>query len=160
MPLGRHEFVFQVNDSFFANFENSEIRKGDFKVEVGLQKQAIMLVMTFKIKGKAMVECDRCGDECELKIEGEQSLIVKLDGGVEEEGDEIVMLSSSASELEISPFIYEFIILSLPLKRMHTGKKGKNACNAEVIRKLEEIAVHTEKQEDPRWNDLKNIKLS
>jgi uncharacterized protein len=160
LPVGKHEYSFKVKDSFFEQFDHSEIRKGDFTVKIELQKQTMMLLLAFTIKGKAMVECDRCGDEFLLKVEGEQSLIVKLDGEDMDDNDEIVSLSSSVNEMDVTSFIYEYIILSLPLRRTHPGKTGKNACNPEVIQKLEEIAVHSEASEDPRWKALKNIKLS
>jgi uncharacterized protein len=160
LPVGKHEFSFKVKDAFFEQFENSEIKKGDFLIQIVLQKQTGMLLLSFRIKGKAQVECDRCGEEFLMKVEGEQNLIVKLDGEDMADNDEIVSLSSSVNEVDVTTFIYEYIILSLPLRRTHTGKKGKNACDPEVIRKLEEIAVHSEASEDPRWKALKNIKLS
>jgi uncharacterized protein len=160
LPVGKHEFSFRVKDSFFEQFEHSEIRKGDFTVKIELQKQTVMLLLGFHIKGKAMLDCDRCGDEFLLAVEGEQHLIVKLDGEDMEDNDEIVSIPSSDNEMDVTRFIYEYIILSLPLRRTHPGKKGKNACNPEVIRKLEQIAVASEDLEDPRWKALKNIKLS
>jgi uncharacterized protein len=160
LPVGKHEFTFKLKDLFFEQFENSEIRKGEFTVKVTLQKQADMLLLSFQIKGKAQVECDRCGSEFPLKVEGEQNLIVKLDGEDMEDNDEIVSMPSSTNEVDVTAFLYEYIILSLPLRRTHPGKKGKNACDPEVIAKLEAIAVHSESQEDPRWKALKNIKLS
>jgi uncharacterized protein len=159
---GKQEFIFKITDPFFEQFEHSEIRKGNFSVSIELQKQTTMLLLGFKIKGKAVVECDRCGGEFALAVSGEQHLIVKLGGEDMEDNDEIVSVPSSSNELDVSQFIYEYIILSLPLRRTHSGKTGKNACDPEVIRKLEAISVKEEeaKPEDPRWTALKNIKLS
>jgi uncharacterized metal-binding protein YceD (DUF177 family) len=164
LSTGKQEFTFKVKDSFFEQFENSEIRKGSFTVQIELQKQTTMLLLGFKIKGKAVVECDRCGDEFPLSVTGEQHLIVKVGGEDMDDNDEIVSVPSSSNEMDVSQFIYEYIILSLPLRRTHPGKKGKNACNPEVIKKLEAILTHKDEEsgpmEDPRWMALKNIKLS
>jgi uncharacterized protein len=163
LSVGKHEFSFRITDSFFELFENSEIKSGNFTVKVDMQRQATMLLLGFTIKGKASLECDRCGDEFLMPVSGEQHLIVKLGGEDMEDNDEIVSVPSSENELEVSQFIYEYIILSLPLRRTHAGKTGKNACNPEVIKKLEQISVQKEDEahaEDPRWNVLKNIKLS
>jgi uncharacterized protein len=158
---GKQEFIFKITDSFFEQFEHSEILRGKFNVIIELQKQTTMLLLAFKIKGKAVVECDRCGDEFPLAVSGEQHLIVKLGGEDMDDNDEIVSVPSSSNELDMSQFIYEYIILSLPLRRTHPGRTGKNACDPEVIRKLEEISVREEtRPEDPRWTALKNIKLS
>jgi uncharacterized metal-binding protein YceD (DUF177 family) len=163
LSVGKHEFSFRIKDSFFELFENSEIKSGDFTVKVDMQRQATMLLLGFAIKGKALLECDRCGDDFLLPVSGEQHLIVKLGGEDMEDNDEIVSVSSSENELDVAQFIYEYIILSLPLRRTHPGKTGKNACNPEIIRKLEQISIQKEEEthtEDPRWTVLKNIKLS
>jgi uncharacterized metal-binding protein YceD (DUF177 family) len=162
LPVGKHEFIFKIKDPFFEQFENSEIRKGEFTVHVEMQKHTTMLVLGFKIKGKAVVECDRCGEEFKLPLTGEQNLIVKLGGEEIDDSDDIVAIASSSNELDVSQFIYEDIILALPLRRTHSGR-GKNACNPEVIKKLEQVSIHKEgdaTKEDPRWTALKNIKLS
>ena len=162
LPVGKHEFKFKIKDSFFEQFEHSEIRKGTFDVNVEMQKQALMLLLRFDIKGKANLECDRCGEMFSLPIKGEQSLIVKVGGEDMEDNDEIISVPVSANELDVSQLIYENIILSLPLRRLHPGKTGKNACNPEVIKRLEAISVHKDDSpaEDPRWKALKDIKLS
>ncbi len=159
LPIGKHDFVFELDDSFFASFEHSEITKGKFVFHVGLQKQATMLVLHFQMKGKAILECDRCGDEMTLPLEGDLNLIVRLGGEASEENDEIIVLPASANEIDVSTLMYEHMILSLPLRRTHPGKTGKNACNPEVIKKLEQISIQTASETDPRWKALKNIKL-
>ncbi|MFI5150441.1 MAG: YceD family protein [Bacteroidia bacterium] len=159
LPVGKHDFVFELDDAFFASFEHSEITKGKFAVHIGLQKQATMLVLNFQMKGQAILECDRCGDDMTMPMEGELNLIVRLGGEGSEESDEIIVLPASANEIDVSALMYEHIILSLPLRRTHTGKTGKNACNPEVIKKLKQISVHSEAVPDPRWKDLKKIKL-
>jgi uncharacterized metal-binding protein YceD (DUF177 family) len=159
LPVGKHDFVFELDDAFFASFEHSEITKGKFAVHIGLQKQTSMLVLNFRMKGKAVLECDRCGDEMTLPLEGELNLIVRLGGEGSEESDEIIVLPVSANEIDVSTLMYEHIVLSLPLRRTHPGKTGKNACNPEVIKKLEQISVQQDAPSDPRWKALKDIKL-
>jgi uncharacterized metal-binding protein YceD (DUF177 family) len=163
LSVGKHAFSFKVKDSFFELFENSEIKSGDFTVKVNMERQSTMLLLGFEIKGKASLECDRCGDDFLLPVSGEQHLIVKLGGEDMEDNDEIVSVASSENELDVSQFMYEYIVLSLPLRRTHPGKTGKNACNPEAIKKLEQISVQKESEtqaEDPRWKALKNIRLS
>jgi hypothetical protein len=44
---------------------------------------------------------------------------------------------------------------------VHPDKKGKNSCNKEMLKKLEEIALkeEEEKRTDPRWEKLKQLKF-
>jgi uncharacterized metal-binding protein YceD (DUF177 family) len=53
----------------------------------------------------------------------------------------------------------------LPIKRVHPlDKKGNSTCDKDVLNKLEEFITEEEKDEeeniDPRWDNLKNIKLN
>jgi uncharacterized metal-binding protein YceD (DUF177 family) len=49
-------------------------------------------------------------------------------------------------------------MLALPLKRVHTiDKHGKNTCDPVMIKKLEEFIIVEEKENDPRWDELKKL---
>ena len=60
LPVGLHEFEFDVTDSFFNKVESSEIQKADIQVDATLTKQNHLLQMHFNIYGTVGVDCDRC----------------------------------------------------------------------------------------------------
>jgi uncharacterized protein len=156
---GLHLFDFKVDDKFFESFENSEIEKGDVDVHVTLNKKTTMLEFEFQMDGKVTVPCDRCLDPFELEIEYEAPLYIKFGDESHEETEELFVLSEQETEIDVSQFIYEFIHLSLPYRRVHPDdKKGNSTCNKEMIKRLEELSVNEEKPDmDPRWNELKNL---
>jgi DUF177 domain-containing protein len=80
----------------------------------------------------------------------------------EDEDDDIITIAANEHELDLSQYIYEYITLSLPIKRVHPeDEKGNSTCNKEVLKKLEKFLIEEEnKNTDPRWNGLKNIKLN
>ena len=43
LPVGLHEFEFEVSDTFFSNIENSEIQSGDVNITATLTKQNHLL---------------------------------------------------------------------------------------------------------------------
>ncbi|MEW6468693.1 MAG: DUF177 domain-containing protein [Bacteroidota bacterium] len=161
LSMGRHEFDFQVDDSFFEQFSNSEISKGDFTVRLELLKQSTMLVLDFDIRGSVNVECDRCSEAFDLHVEGQSRLIVKIGNEDFEEESDIIVIPSTESEIDVSHSIYEYIILSLPQRRVHpVDKKGRSGCDPETIKKLEKVLLKEEKKRtDPRWDKLKKLKF-
>ncbi len=94
----------------------------------------------------------------EIELDGEEELIVKFgDGSFAEQTDEIITIPPSEHEIDISHFVYEFIMLSVPQAHSHEEKD----CNPEVIKTLKKLSVKEEEQKeeiDPRWAALKNYK--
>ena len=120
LALGNHNFEIEINDKFFDTFEYSEIKKGNFQIKIELQKQSTMLVLTFLIQGKVHTNCDRCYKEFDLPINGEYKLIVKFgDTQEDSDNDDIITLSTNETEVVVSQLLYEYIILSLPVRRIH-----------------------------------------
>lgn len=159
LSLGKHEYEYNLNDTFFEELEYSEIKKGNVRIDVRLNKQSAMLILDFIIRGEVTLPCDRCGDDCDTKIKGEYQLLVKTGETTDESTDEdIIALSSKDGELDIAHHLYEYTVLSLPAKRVH---KKESDCNQEVLKKLEEIKLSEENHSaDPRWEVLKNLKFN
>jgi uncharacterized protein len=159
LKLGKHDFVFDIDDKFFDGFEGSEIHKGTINVEVILDKKASMLEFDFSLNGSVLVSCDVCLDNVEIPIEYDTKLFARFGDVTEEQTDEIIVLSHAEHEINVAQYIYEFCHLSLPYRRVHPADKdGNSTCNKEMLKKLEEYIVHEDHEEtDPRWDDLKNL---
>lgn len=160
MKDGLHHFDFKVEDTFFDSFGGSEVHKGNVDVHVSMNKRTHMLEFDFDLKGNVSITCDRCLDEFSLDIELQTVLIVKFGEETHEETDELYILHEQEHEIDLSQFIYEYIHLSLPYKRVHPlDKKGKPTCNKEMLKRLEDLSVNDDKsiETDPRWDDLKRL---
>jgi len=156
---GKHEFDFDINDSFIENREYSEIKKGELKAKIILNKKSTFLELDVKVDGFIELICDRCLGEYKQKIKFKGNLYVKFS---ESEGDldyDVICLSSKDHELDISHYLYESIRLSIPLKRVHPYKMGKSTCDPEMIKNIYNLNIEesTEDEIDPRWNELKNL---
>lgn len=139
MLPGKHVFTFEVNDSFFALFEGSEIEHGKFSVEIELEKQAAVLQMEVKIAGFVKVACDRCLDEFELPVNYEGTLVVRFSKAPDETSadDEIMVIDPAEGEVDLSQFLFDSINISIPLQRVHP----EGQCNKEMIEKLNVLKV-------------------
>jgi uncharacterized metal-binding protein YceD (DUF177 family) len=157
LKAGEHVFNYDIDTSFLKKFDNSEIKGIELTVEVKMVKNINLLEFNFQLNGNVQVECDICLDNVSLPVDYHSYLIAKLEN-VEDDEDDIIYLKPDESEIDISQFIYESIVFSLPLKRVHPDKRGKNKCNPEMIKKLKlHLVDNVEETQDPRWNDLKNL---
>lgn len=159
LPEGQHEFEFEVEDTFFQQFENSIIRHGSADVLVVLEKKHNLLLLDFTIQGNVMVSCDRCLDDLELELEGYNELIVKLGDHSEEESEDVIMIPSTEHQIDVAQYIYEYIAVMIPMRNVHPDdEEGKSTCNPEILRQIEKHQQHADNNEiDPRWEMLKKI---
>lgn len=162
---GSHEFKFEVNDSFFAAFPFSEIHKGKVHIGVTLSKQFQILTLEISIKGEVEQVCDRCGNDYQQALNGKRKLVVHLNADSFEDEDDLISLPESVHVLDLSQYIYEYITLLVPSRRVCGGKpEESNQCDPDMIAKLEELKSGSDLEEeekpiDPRWDSLKNIKF-
>ncbi len=92
---------------------------------------------------------------------GEQKLVVSLTKDKFEDGDDIVSLPLEASEIDISQYLYEYVTLLLPQRRIHPdNEEGSSGCNQEALKILNKLSAKEEDKIDPRWEALKKIKLN
>lgn len=154
---GEHNFDYVLDKSFLNNFDNSDVKDINMNVGVKLIKNNRLLEFTFHLKGNVLVECDRCLDDISLPVNYQSTTIAKSEN-IEDAQDDIIYISPSESEINISQVIYENIIFSIPLKRVHPVKNGKSQCNSEMLKKLNKYLIENSNQKpDPRWNELTKI---
>lgn len=157
LGVGNHEFEFKVNHSFFESYSYSELEEGDIAVKLLMEKQETMLVLNFSIDGKVKVMCDRCLEDFNFMINSTEQLIVQFGESHQELSEEIVVIPDNAYEIDIAPYIYEYINLSLPIQKFHPeDPDGNSLCKNEMTTKLDELSG--EQQTDPRWDALKKLK--
>ena len=151
---------FDLNDDFFGALDGSQLEHGALHVSVSIRKMAGFFELLFHTEGSVVVTCDRCLDDMDQPIETDNKLMVKL-GDTYSEDDDTVTIDENEGMLDLSWFIYEFIMLAIPIKHVHAPGK----CNSAMTQKLEELsgAVRSSEEEeeaiDPRWEKLKNFKV-
>lgn len=162
LPFGEHEFEFQVDDSFFQKHEHSLVHKGNIDVLVVLDKKETMMLYDFTLDGEVIVECDRCLEELTLPIESFDELIVKFGDQPETESEDVFVVAPKEYEIDVSQFIYEYIMLQIPMRNVHDEEENGQTCDPEVLKELEKHKINPEETPpaDPRWDGLKGINLN
>ncbi len=113
--------------------------------------------LLFHFEGNLQLVCDRCLDEYSQSLSGDFRLIVKHGEKKEDISDELVTIPYEDSYLDIGQYIYEFILLMIPMRRIHQDDEyGNTTCNVDMLKKLE---TFEETGMDPRWDALKGLKI-
>jgi uncharacterized metal-binding protein YceD (DUF177 family) len=134
LKTGIHPYRFHIDGAFFAKFEESPIDECTFSARVQLDKRPDMLLFDFEIEGEVPAECDRCTADIRLPVETERQLIVKYGDAEGEMEDEVVFISREASEFNLAPYLYEFIVLALPISNTYDCQSDERPpCNFEVL---------------------------
>lgn len=154
---GNHQFTFKIDDRFFEEIGYGELRKGDIRVDVDLLREERMLTLDFRFSGYAEVECDRCASPFQQKVAGNKRLFFKIGNEYSEESDEVIIIPESEHSISISQYIYEFINLLMPVRKVHpVDEQGRDQCDPEVVRRIDQFTK--EQTTDPRWDALKKLK--
>lgn len=162
LKLGKHQFEYQVDNTFFANFDYDEFESSNIKVNVVLEKKSTLMELAFKHKGTIHVSCDLTNEMFDLPIKGKINLIVNFGEEFNDDNEELLILPHGEHQIDISQYVYEMIVLSVPLKRVHPGIKD-GSLKTPVLDKLKELSGNEKKEviqeanTDPRWDKLKKL---
>jgi uncharacterized metal-binding protein YceD (DUF177 family) len=94
-----------------------------------------MLELNIAICGEVMCECDRCLEPCPIAVDYEGDLVVKFSDEIDEYDGEVMWISPSEDTLDLTQYIYESIVLSLPYRRVHE----EGGCNPEMLASFQQI---------------------
>lgn len=171
LKLGKHQFEFKIEKKFFDDYNFDEFESCNIDVTVVLEKKTTMLEISFKHKGTVNVPCDLTGEPFDLPIKGKIKLVVQFGDEFNNDNDELLILPHGEHQIDLSQYIYEMIVLSVPHKRIHPGVKD-GTLQTEALQKLNELQVkdpgerelakqikEVKKEDDidPRWDKLKQL---
>ena len=169
---------YDLDNAYFKKIDSPEVQIGNVKAKVSIQKKMDAYELKFDVDGTIVIPCDRCLDNMEQAIHYKDKLLVKFGDSFSEE-DEIVIVPESEGAINIAWFLYEFIVLNIPMKHVHAAGE----CNKMLVGKLKKHITRqksddddddddnsvldfdddddftvNETQTDPRWDGLQNIK--
>lgn len=160
-----HHFEYTFGDEFFKRFGENLISKGSFRADLAINKHETFLEVDFDIKGTARLICDRSLEEFDYPISIHRMVVFKYGDEDREITEEIMLIHRDTVSLELGQFIYEFLALAVPMKKLHPRFEEENEEseqsdeeNGKII--YSSAADEEEKDEttDPRWDKLKKLK--
>ena len=87
-----------------------------------------------------------------------RKMIFKFGEAVEEVSDEITIIPQDLQQLDVGQFIYEYIVLEVPIKKIHPRYQSDSEEDETEEGKLIYQSEKSEDAIDPRWEELKKLK--
>lgn len=155
-----HSFQYELNDQFFEHFESGLVSTGNFQVDVVLDKRETFIDAAFAIKGVAGLICDRSLEPFDYPIEVDKHIVFKYGDRDEEISDDVVMIKRETEKLDLSQYMYEFISLEVPMKKLHPRFREEPDDDSEgkIIYSSGTSPDKGDQETDPRWDQLKKLK--
>ena len=166
-------FEFDLDDNYFKKIDSPEVQHGKIKATVTVRAKQGLFDLNFVLNGVIQIPCDRCLDEMNQPIQYKEKIQVKFGDKFSEE-DDIVIVPETDGGINVAWFLYEFIVLNIPIKHVH----APGECNKNMVGRLkkhitrqriddddpddlefneEDVIPTDESISDPRWDGLQNI---
>lgn len=163
LKVGMHHFDYQIDNSFFEDLDYHEFNGADVNVDLNFEKKSTLLELEFEAAGHVNVNCDLTNESFEQAINAALKLVVKFGEDYNDDNDEILILPHSEHELNVAQYIYEMIVLAMPIKKVHPGVED-GSLQSDILERLKDLSPETNsiKEEnkdyqDPRWDTLKKL---
>lgn len=156
---GIHQFDYVVNNTFFESYPYDEILGADIKIVLNFVKKSTLLELSFSAQGDIEVACDLTNERYREPIETSLDIVVKFGDEFNDENEDILIIPHSEHQLDVSQFIYEMVVLAVPLKKEHPGIAA-GTLKSDILDKLEELQPkenNNSQDTDPRWSKLKDL---
>ena len=160
LKSGVYNYDYTLGDSFFSEYKNEKILGGEVVFRVKLEKKERLMMFFFTYSGKVRTVCDRCLEEMDWPVEGEQTLCVKISDTEESDDEDVVILPEKEFKIDLAQWMYEYVVIAMPIQCIHPDdEEGNPTCNPEMMKFLSQ--EHQEESEsgetDPRWDALKEL---
>ena len=162
---GNHQFEYDLDDKFFLEKGAKDFANARAQVKLTLEKHSGFMLLHFDVSGQAQVTCDRCGNPLKIDLWDEFKALVKLVDNPEEmneqeEDPDVYYISRSDSHLDVSDYLYDFVMLSVPMQRMCSeSEMGGPQCNQEVLKMLKEMENRQQEHNaNALWKGLDRFK--
>jgi uncharacterized metal-binding protein YceD (DUF177 family) len=148
-----HRFEFELGKEFFKRYGTDLVSEGNLVANVNLNKHETFIEAEFHIAGTVKLVCDRSLESFDQNIMIDQKIIFKY--GVEEKEitEDVIMITHQTESLELGQLMYEFIGLTIPMKKLHPRFQQED--QEGII--FTSGADDDSKETDPRWDVLKKL---
>ena len=136
LKQGRHEFDFELDNEFFESFGYDEFNSSAAKATVELDKRSTLMDLHLNGFGSVNVNCDVTNEPFDLPIDAQLDIVVKFGDQFNDDNEDILILPHGEYELNVAQYLYEMIVLSIPLKKTHPGLED-GSLESDVLDKLE-----------------------
>lgn len=174
LSVKKHHYNFEVGDQFFVHAEDSSVVGGKLAVDLQLDKSETMIVVSIGVSGFVKLLCDRTLEEFDEPVALKEKLFFRYGETFEEVSDEVVLIPRQHQQIDFAPFVYDYTMLSLPVKKLHPRVREESAEREDDFLVYSTSAAESEglnpekpadereegEVNDPRWSKLKGLKFN
>ena len=161
LKQGKHEFEFCVEQRFFDLFEaEEEFENAKIVSKFLLEKHSTFLGFVISVSGTVDLTCDISNEKFQYPINNEIKFLVKFGEEYDDSNEEIITIPHHYSEFNIAQFIYEAVVLAIPMKKVSPAALE----NEEFQSLLDKFSPKINKEKaddediDPRWEALNKLR--
>lgn len=134
LPEGVFEVSYLLDDEFIARGKAFELYGGEVEVVLNGTRAGEVFHVSFSLKGEVDTPCTRCEEPLRYPLSESFQMVIKLGEVYADDGDQELIVPRTSPTLELDDLLYNFLVLSLPLRRVHPDGE----CTAEVENYLAE----------------------
>jgi uncharacterized metal-binding protein YceD (DUF177 family) len=156
LESGTYEFDYHIDKNFFAMFDEPMAQDGNANVHATMRVSSAGLSIRLDISGTLQVECDRCLEPFDMPIDASYDLVVKYGDKTTplDEADDVITIGEDDDFLDLSQHIYEYVVLSLPARRVHPDlPDGQPGCDPEMLSHILIADDDDEEEYDDEYDD-------
>lgn len=155
-----YHYTWIGNDTFFESFAEALVQKGNFEAKMRLRKSDALLQLDFEIQGNLQLVCDRSLDSFLYPFQTQGKQVLQFSDHNEVLDDEFELIAKGTPQINVAQYIYELIMLAVPMKKLHPRYQEKNKeGDIKLVYSSGEKEIQKEKNTeiDPRWAELKKL---
>ena len=157
-----YQYEFSIQDDFFRAMETDLLEKGNLKAIVDLRKSESILQLDFLITGTIELTCDRSLELFDYPVAVKERLIIQFGDHEETIDDELEVLAYGTQALPLAQYLYEYVAMAIPFKRLHPKFADEADEDEESEVKLiysssSDAETEDDQPVDDRWEALKKL---
>ncbi|AZQ43180.1 YceD family protein [Nonlabens ponticola] len=162
LKQGKHEFKFELDNTFFENYGYDDFNAASVIVDVVLDKRSTLMDLSLNGSGTVNVNCDLTNEPFDMPVDSQMDIVIKFGDRFNDENEDLLILPHGEYEFNVAQYLYESVVLSIPFKKVHPGIED-GTLDSDILDRLEELKPREtiDKEDtstDPRWDALKNLK--
>ena len=156
---GKHKFDYEADNSFFKIYDYREFNDANINFNIDFIKKPTVLELQIIGDGVVNINCTLSNEPFDYNLKTRFKLIVKFGEYYDDSNDELLILPQGSHSINLDQFLYEMVVLSMPIRNVHPGVED-GSIKSDVINRLKDFDINNEKSSnfDPRWNKLKKLK--
>jgi len=156
---GKHKFEYEADNSFFKTYNYREFNDANINFNIDFIKKSTVLELQIIGDGVVNINCTLSNEPFDYNLKTRFKLIVKFGEYYDDSNDELLILPQGSHSINLDQFLYEMVVLSMPIRNVHPGVED-GSIKSDVINRLKDFDINNEKSSnfDPRWDKLKKLK--